>query len=163
MVRSIVEMLCVDCSMRFTERLHPRSIWREPIAALPVVGTCEKDFGDSAYEHSETCTSRTRATDTREAVIAPDTGGSSDFDIGCRLTMYDKFTDAFKYSQGPFLVEEDLWAELVRSDSLSSCWVAVAGGDRLAQLSLSEFQCLSWYFTVEALMGFLIVNCMSRT
>ena len=163
MVRSIVEMLCVDCSMRFTERLHPRSIWREPITALPVVGTCDKDFGDSAYEPSEMCTSRTRATDIREPAIASDTGGSSDFDIGCRLSMYDKFTDAFKYCRGPFLVEEDLWAELVRSDSLSSCWVAVAGGDRLVQLSLPEFQCLSRYFTVEAPMGFLIVNCTTRT
>ena len=106
-VRSIVEMLRVDCSMCFTERLHPRSIWREPIAALPVVGICDKDFGDSVYEHSETYMSLARATDTREPVIAPDTDGSSDFDIGCRLTMYDKFMDAFKYSQGPFLVEED--------------------------------------------------------
>ena len=163
MVRSIVEMLCVDCSMRFTERLHPRSIWREPITALPVVGTCDKDFGDSVYETSEMCTSHTRATDTGEPGIASDTGGSSDFDIGYRLSMYDKFTDAFKYCQGPFLVEEDLWAELVRSDSLSSCWVAVDGGDRLVQLSLPEFQCLSRYFTVEAPMGFLIVNCTTRT
>ena len=75
--------------------------------ALPVVGICDKVFGDSVYEHSETYMSRTRATDTREPVIVSDIGGSSDFDIGCWLIMYDKFMVAFKYSPGPFLVEED--------------------------------------------------------
>ena len=163
MLRSIVEMLCVDCSMRFTERLHPGRIWKEPLTALSVVSTSDKDFGDSAYERSDTCTSHTRATDTSQLAIPSDTGGSSDFDIGRRFTMYDKFTDAFNYSQEPFLVEEDLWVELVRSDSLSNCWVAVGGGDGLVQLSLPEFQCLSRYFTVEAPLGFLIVNCATRT
>ena len=163
MVRSIVEMLCVDCSMRFTERLHPGSIWKEPMTALPVVSTSDKDFGDSAYEHSDTCTRHARTTGTRQPDIPSDTGGSSDFDIGRRLTMYDKFTDAFMYSQEPFLVEEDLWVELVRSDSLSNCWVAFGGANGLVQLSLPEFQCLSRYFTVEAPLGFLIVNCATRT
>jgi len=164
MVRSIVEVLCVDCSLFFTERLHLSVMWKEPVSALPVVSACDKkDFGDSAYEHSDICTSCTRATDTREVGIAADTGGSSDFEIERQLTMYDKFADALKYCQEPLLVEEDLWVELIRSESLSKCWVTVAGGDGLVQLALPEFQCLSRYFTVEAPMGFLVVNCTTRT
>jgi hypothetical protein len=164
MVLSIVEMLCVDCSMRFTERLHPGTIWKEPMTTLPVLSICDKDFGDSVYACSDTCTIHTPATDTRERGILSDTGGSSDVDIGHRLTMYDKFTDAFPYSQeGPFLVEEDLWAELVRSESLSDCWVAISAENRLIQLSLPIFQCLSRHFTVEAPMEFLIINCATRT
>ena len=162
MVRSIVEVLCVDCSMHFTERLHPQSLWKEP-TALPV-STCDKDFGDSAYEHSDTGTS-TRAMDTREHTVVADTGGSSSssvFEMVQQVTMYDKLTDALRTLQGPFQLEEDLWIEFVRSDSLSKCWVSVAGGG-LVQLALPEFQCLSRYFTVEAPMGFLVINCMTRT
>jgi hypothetical protein len=164
MVHSIVEMLCVDCSMRFTERLHPGIIWKDTMTTLPVLTICDKDFGDSVYACSDTCTSHTRATDTRECGILSDTRGSSDVDIGHRLTMYDKFTDAFRYSQeGPFLVEEDLWAELVRSESLSNCWVAISAENTLIQLSRPVFQCPSRYCTVEAPMGFLIINCATRS
>ena len=164
MVRSIVDVLCVDCSMFFTERLHPSGMWKEPISAIPVVNVCDKkDFGDSAYEHSDIGTRCTRATDARECGIAGDIGGSSDFQIERQLTMYDKFADAFKYCQRPLLFEEDFWFELIRSSTLSKCWVAVAGGDGLVQLALPEFQCLSRYFTVEAPMGFLIINCTTRT
>ena len=78
MVRSIVEVLCVDCSMFFTERLHPSGMWQEQISAIPVVNACDKkDFGDSAYEHSEIGTGCTRGTDTREQSVVGDTGGSS--------------------------------------------------------------------------------------
>ena len=167
MVRSIVEVLCVDCSMFFTERLHPSGMWQEQISAIPVVNACDKiDFGDSAYEHSEIGTGCTRGTDTREQSVVGDTGGSSSsgLEMGRQLTMYDKLTEALQTSQGPFLLEENLWVELVRSSTLSKCWVAVAGGDGgLVQLALPEFQCLSRYFTVEAPMGFLIINCTTRS
>ena len=162
MVCSIVEWLCVDCSMRFTERLHPGSIWKKPVATLSIANTSDKDFGDSAYECSSSCVSQIRATEIDQPVIASDTGGSPNFNIRRCLTMYDKFADAFKCFQRPFLVEEELWAEIVRSDSLSNCWVTVGEGHGLVQLSLPEFQCLSRYFTVEAPLGFLIVNCATR-
>ena len=160
MVRSIIEVLCIDCSMHFTERLHPQSIWKEP--TVSPVSTCDKDFGDSAYENSDNCTN-TRATDTREQPVIADTGGSlSGFEMERQLTMYDKLTAALRSLQEPFLLEEDLWTELIRSESLSKCWVAVAG-ESLVQLALPEFQCLSRYFTAEAPMGFLIINCTTRT
>ena len=80
MVHSIVEVLCVDCSMFFTERLHPSGMWKEPISVLPVVNACDKkDFGDSAYEHSEIGTGYMRVTDTRGQTVIGDTGGSSLF------------------------------------------------------------------------------------
>ena len=164
MVRSIVDVLCVHCTMCFTERLHPRSIWTEPTLIAPFVRTCDKkDFGDSVYERSDICTS-TRATDTREEhTVVADTGGSlSGLEMERQLTMYDKLADVMQNAQGPFLLEEDVWMELVRSDSLSNCWVAVSKGDGLVKLALPEFQCLSPYFTVEAPMGFLVIDCKKR-
>ena len=148
--------------MYFTERLHPQSLWKEPTKPQPMI-TCNKDFGDSAYEQSDIGTS-TRATDTREPTHAIDNGCFlSGFEMEQLLTMYDKLTDALQNVQEPFLVEEALWLELVRSDSLSKCWVAVADGEGLVQLALPEFQCISRYFTVEAPMGFLVINCTTRT
>ena len=163
MVRSIVELVCVDCSMRFTERLHPSTIWREPMAEMPIVSIRDKDFADSAFERPDDCISYTSMINTKDSVIAFGNGGSFDFDTGCNLTMYDKFADAFKYSETPFLVEEYLWAEFVRSDSLSNCWVGVAGGLEIVQLSLPEFQFLIPHFIVEAPLGFFIINCTTQT
>ena len=164
MVRSIVDVLCVDCSMFFTESLHPSGLWKEPISILPANGACDKkDYGDSAYEHSDIGTSCILTTDNEDYDKPCDRAGLSDLQIKRQLTMYDKLANAFKYTQTPLLLEEDLWFELIPSRTLSKCWVAAARGDTLVQLALPEFQCLSRYFTVEAPMGFLIINCTTRT
>ena len=162
MVLSIVEMMCVDCSMRFMGRLYPGNIWKELIPVLSLVRTCDKDFDDFAYEHSDTCKSHTQMTENRQTFNVSDTGGTSYFDIGCCLTIfntYGEFTDPFKCFQESFFVEDNLWVEFVQSDSLSNCWVDVGAGSKLVQLPFSDFQRISRYFTVKAILVFLIVNC----
>ena len=166
MLRSIVEVLCVDCSMFFTERLHPSVMWKEQTSEISVVSACDKtNIGDSVHDHSDSVTSFTRASDIGAQTVITDTGGyfSSGFQTVQPLTMYDKLTEALQTIQEPFLLEEDLWVELVRSDLLSKCWLTVAGGDGLVQFGVPELQCLSQYFTVEATMGFFIINCTTGT
>ena len=165
MVRSTVEVLCMDCSIFFTERIHPSCVWKDQISSSMVSVCDKKDFGDSAYEHSDIGTNYSRATYTGERLVFADTSGSStpSFQKEQQLVMYDKFTEALQTSRGPFFLEEDLWVEVVRSESLSQCWVTIAGGDGLVQLALPEFQFISRYFTSESPLGFVIINCTTKS
>ena len=133
------------------------------MTTVPILGMCCSDFGDSAYDHPDSCMDYTNVINIQDSSIASNTGGSCKCNIKCGSTMYDKFMDAFKYTQGHFLVENNLWAEFVRLDALSNCWVGVEGGNELVQLSLPELQFLSRYFTIEAPLGFLVINCMTQT
>jgi hypothetical protein len=162
MLCSVVEMMCVDCSLRFTEHLHPSSLWREPKATLSLLTTRDDDFGDSMYERSEACICHGEQTHLTKVVAAIGTDCTNDVNSRGISIMYDIFVNTLKYSHGPFQIEEDLWAEFVRSDSLSNCWVSVAERSTLVQLSLPEFQYLSRYFTLEAPLGFLIINCTTQ-
>ena len=77
MVRSTVEVLCMDCSIFFTERIHPSCVWKDQISSSMVSVCDKKDSGDSAYEHSDIGTNYSRATYTGERLVFADTSGSS--------------------------------------------------------------------------------------
>ena len=64
--------------------------------SLPIVGICNADFADSAYEPSDSLMYETSVTNAKEDCVACDTGGSPSFDVGVCRTMYDKLLEAFK-------------------------------------------------------------------
>lgn len=162
MIRSIVDVLCIDCSMHFTEHLHPSMLWSSQLTVLPVTNNDDKDFGDSLYEQSGTNTGST-LTSSNVDLVNPCAIGASDMLHGSTVTIYDKLKDCLNNVDTPFLVEEDLWVKLIYAELLSKCWISYIDGNDMVQLALPQFQLLSRYLCAEAPLGLLVFNCSSRT
>ncbi len=163
-VRSDADVLCIDCSMDFTNRLIPvdTHFWDEPEAAPSAVND---DFGDSVYgggDVSGVAASSNDSESTRASDGNPVTAGGCDWDSErAHAIMYEKIAEVWHLERRALPLEDDTWAYLVHARALSKCWVESPCGD-LVKFSFPELRSLSRFFVWDVPLGFVVINLARR-